>query len=389
MSFRRTIECYISRQMRAPIIGAIVALTAVAILSQSLTQFDLIVERGQSVWTFLKITILALPQLAGLIFPIAIFVGTLVALNRLHNDHEVVACYANGMSLWRIASPVVRFGVYVTLLSLLMSLFVQPAASRLMRAELFKVKTDIVAAAVREGDFSTTTTGMTIYVQRIDQNGLLRQIFIRTPGPDGYDRTYSAREGRVITPEKGGQVLILRNGSTQQVSAAGVLNHLSFEEYSFDITPYFVSDDYLHYKDSDRYMHELFFPNREMQWEENNWKKLLAEGHARITGPLYNLGFSLLAVIGVLGGRFSRHGYNRRIAAVAGIAAGVRIVGFAVEAACSGSPEANILQYAVPLGLIYACVKIIIKNDRVCIGRKESSLKGLSPIDGVTQGGSA
>ncbi|ESQ78855.1 LptF/LptG family permease [Asticcacaulis sp. YBE204] len=378
----RTIESYISKQMRAPIVGAILALTAIAILSQSLTQFDIIVERGQSAATFFKVTFLALPQLAGLIFPLAIFIGTLVALNRLHNDHEIVACYANGMSLWRIASPIVRFGVYITLLGLVMSLFVQPAASRIMRAELFKIKTDIIAAAVREGDFSTTLSGMTIYVQRIDQNGLLRQIFIRTPGPNGMDRTYSAREGRVVNPESGGQVLILRNGSTQQVSPQGVLNHLTFNEYSFDISQYVVSDGYLHFKDSDRFPHELFFPNRAMAWENHSWKKLLAEGHARISGPLYNLGFCLLAVVGVLGGAFSRHGYTRRITTVSFIAAGIRILGFAVEAACAGAAEANILQYAVPLGLIYFCVHTIVRNDKSAVRGKTKRLQSLSPVGG-------
>ncbi|MFT3998376.1 MAG: LptF/LptG family permease [Asticcacaulis sp.] len=384
----RTIECYISRQMRVPILGAIGALTAIAILSQSLTQFDVIVERGQSLTTFLKITFLALPQLAGLIFPVAIFVGTLVALNRMHNDHEIVAGYANGMSLWRTASPVVRFGVYITLMGLIMSLFVQPAASRAMRAELFRIKTDIIAAVIKEGDFSTTRSGMTIYVQRIDQNGLLRQIFIRTPGPDGLDRTYAAREGRIVTPKKGGQILILRDGSTQQVSAEGVLNHLTFEEYSFDISQHVISDDYLHYKDSDRYIHELFFPNRAMEWENGSWKKLMAEGHARITGPFYNLGFCLLAVVGVLGGSFSRHGYGKRIAIVSFAAAAIRIVGFAVEAACADAPVANIMQYVIPLTLIVVCLKIIAKNDRTTLRKaaRKSSLTELAPVGGPMGG---
>jgi len=385
----RTIECYISRQMRPPIIGAILAMTLVALLSQSLSQIEVIIERGQSVMTFLKITLFALPQLTGLIFPIAIFVGTLIALNRLHNEQEFVACYANGMSLKQIASPVVRFGVYITLLSLLMSLFLQPAASRAMREELFRVKTDLIAAAVREGDFSTTTSDMTIYVQRIEQNGLLRQIYIRTPGPAGSDRTYLAREGRLVKPESGGQILILRDGSTQQISDNGVLNHLTFEEYSFDVEQYFSSDDFLHYKDSDRWMHELFFPNKAMDWERGSWKKLMAEGHARISGPLYNLAFSLLAIVGVLGGRFSRHGYSQRIAIVSAVAAGTRIFGFAVEAGCSGAPALNILQYAVPLGLIFMCLRAISKNDSTIHSLRKSQLVGLSEIAPSRAGGAA
>lgn len=386
----RTIECYISRQMRPPIVGAILAMTLLALLSQSLSQIEIIIERGQSLFTFLKVIFFALPQLAGLIFPIALFVGTLIALNRLHNEQEIVACYANGMSLKQIASPVVRFGVYITLLSLLMSLFLQPAASRAMREELYRVRTDLVAAAVREGEFSTVGGGMTIYVQRIEQNGLLRQIFIRTPGENGHDRTYLAREGRLIKPEGGGQILILRGGSTQQVSSAGVLNHLTFEEYSFDVTPYFSSDDFLHYKDADRWIHELFFPNIAMDWERGVQKKLLAEGHGRLSAPLYNLGFSLLAVVAVLGGRFSRQGYGRRIAIVSAIAAGTRLLGMAVEAACAGTPWLNVLQYAVPLGLILLCLGAINKSDRtIRTRRRPLPVPEADPLPNPVSGGAA
>ena len=83
----RTLDRYIFRQLILPVGGAVAALTAIALLSQSLTQFDLVVERGQNAWTFVKITLLSLPQLAGLIFPIALFVGTLVALTRMQGEH--------------------------------------------------------------------------------------------------------------------------------------------------------------------------------------------------------------------------------------------------------------------------------------------------------------
>ncbi len=375
----RTVERYISRQLRFPVIAAILALTAVAMLSQSLNQLDVIVERGQSAWVLLKISFLALPQLTSLVFPIAIFVGTLVALNRLHNEHEIVACYASGMSLWRIASPVLRLGVYITMLSLAMNLFIQPAASRLMRQELYNVKTDLASSLIREGDFSTTQSGLTIYVQRIDQNGLLRQIFIRTPGGDGMDRTYSAKEGRILRKD-GTSSLVMRKGSMQQVSDKGVLNHLTFEEYAFDITNYFSSDDFLHYKESDRWMHELFYPNMAMDWERGNWKKLFAEGHSRLASPLYNIAFVLLATLGVLGGRFSRSGYTKRIMIVSSIAAGVRILGFGVEAACNNSAGMNFMQYVIPLTLIFLCAKAIYKNDRVKGAKSSTQLFELTPL---------
>ena len=362
----RTLDRYIFRQLILPVGGAVAALTAIALLSQSLTQFDLVVERGQNAWTFVKITLLSMPQLAGLIFPIALFVGTLVALTRMQGEHEFTAAYASGMSLMRVAYPILRIAIYLTLISLLVNLFIQPLTNRAMRQELFNVKNDLISSLVKEGDFSTSETGLTIYVQRIDQNGLLRQIFIRTDDPDGKDQTFAAREGRIKKID-GSSILIMRNGSNQQLSGKGVLDHLTWDEYSFDITSYFTSDDYLQYKEGDRYMRELLFPVR-YNYEKNVWLKYYAEANARIANPLYNLAFVMLAIVSVLGGRFSRNGYAKRIAIAAAAACATRIFGVVIETASASAWIINILQYVVPMIPVFFSWRLIRRHDGVAGG---------------------
>ena len=362
----RTLDRYIFRQLILPVGGAVAALTAIALLSQSLTQFDLVVERGQNAWTFVKITLLSMPQLAGLIFPIALFVGTLVALTRMQGEHEFTAAYASGMSLMRVAYPILRIAIYFTLISLMVNLFIQPLTNRAMRQELFDVKNDLISSLVKEGDFSTSESGLTIYVQKIDQNGLLRQIFIRTDEPDGKDQTYAAREGRIKKID-GSSVLIMRNGSNQQLSGKGVLDHFTWDQTTFDITSYFTSDDYLQYKEGDRYMRELAFPVR-YDYEKTVWQKYYAEANARIANPLYNLAFVMLAIVSVLGGRFSRNGYAKRIAIAAAVAGATRIFGVVVETASASAWIINVLQYVVPMVPVFLSWRLIRRHDGLTTG---------------------
>jgi lipopolysaccharide export system permease protein len=74
------------------------------------------------------------------------------------------------------------------------------------------------------------------------------------------------------------------------------------------------------------------------EWEQKNRVELLAEGHSRLAGPLYNIALMAMALAAVIGGQFSRMGYGKRIATVGAAAAVVRIVGFGVQAACEDSP---------------------------------------------------
>jgi lipopolysaccharide export system permease protein len=359
----RLIDRYLLRQMLGPTLLATGALTAVALLSQSLAGLDLIVNQRQSAVVFLKVTLLYMPQLINMILPIAVFVAALVAFNRLHTEQEIVVCFAGGMSRWRVIAPAMRLACTVALFALILNLFVQPAAFRALREELFAVRTDLASTLVREGEFTEPTPGLTVYAQSIDGQGNLHNLFIHQTKPNGAATTYTADQGR-MAKRFGRPVLIMRKGSTQEFSQKGVLNYLTFDEYVFDLSQLADTSELVHYKASDRYPHELFFPDLTQGWEQRNRKNLLAEGHARIATPLYNIAFMAMALAAIIGGGFSRLGYGRRIAVMSGLAALTRIIGFVVQAACSGSVWLNVLQYAVPLLALAFALRSIFHQRR-------------------------
>lgn len=344
----RLIDRYLLRQLLAPVALATLALTGVALLSQSLAGLDLIVNQRQSAWVFLKVTLLYMPQLINLVLPVAVFVAALVSLNRLHTEQEIVVCFAGGMSRWGVISPAIRLAAVIAFAALLMNLFVQPLAFRTLRQELFEVRTDLAATLVREGEFTEPSPGLTVYAQNVDRQGNLRNLFIHQVRQSGSETTYSAASGR-ISRSQGRPVLILQDGSTQELSRDGILNYLSFQSYTFDLTPLSNPHERVHYKPSDRFLHELMFPDLQQDWERRNRLDLLAEGHARIASPLYNIAFMALALQAIIGGGFSRLGYARRIAAAGAVAALVRIIGFQFQAAAEDSGWLNLGQYVVPI----------------------------------------
>ncbi|WP_340647258.1 LPS export ABC transporter permease LptF [Phenylobacterium sp.] len=377
----RLIDRYLLRQLLGPTVLATAALTAVALLSTSLSQLDIIVSQRQSALVFLEVTLLAMPQLINMVMPIALLVAALVALNRLHVEQEIVVCFAGGMSRWRVISPALRLAGVVTLIALFMNLWVQPAASRQMRETLFQVRTDLASTLVREGEFTEPAPGLTVYAQSVDNGGLIHNLFIHQTKDDGGATTYTADEGRVV--KRGDKpVLLMRKGSNQEFSRTGVLNFLSFDEYVFDLSTFLESEEMVHYKPSDRYLHELFFPDLQQIWETQNRDKLLAEGNARLTTPLYNLTFMSFALLAIIGGGFSRLGYGRRIAVIAAAAVAVRILGFVVQAACESEPWLNLLQYVVPLGAMGLALRGIFKqrvNRFIDVRKRPARIARLKP----------
>ena len=357
----RLIDRYLLRQLLGPTLLATAALTAVALLSQSLSGLDLIVNQRQSAIVFLKITLLYMPQLINMILPIAVLVAALVALNRLHTEQEIVVCFAGGMSRWRVISPAMRLAGTIAFLALAMNLWVQPLAYRALREVLFEVRTDLAATLVREGEFTEPVPGLTVYAQSIDSKGEMHNLFINQMKGDGSAITYTANTGHIAT-RNGQPVLLLKDEATQQFSPRGVLEYLTNSEYPFELNQLNSADEMVHYKLSDRYLHELLFPDLQQDWEKRNRKALLAEGHARIATPLYNIAFMAMALSAIIGGGFSRLGYVRRIAIVFATAALVRILGFVAQSASEANAWVNVLQYAIPLGALVFALRSVFRQ---------------------------
>jgi lipopolysaccharide export system permease protein len=343
----RLIDRYLFRQLLGPTLLATIAFSTVMLLGQSLQALDLIVNQGQSAAVFLKITLLGLPSLVSMILPITLFVAALVALNRLQTEQELVVCFAGGMSRWRVISPPLRLAMMAAILSLAINLWATPFCARLMREELYKVRTDLASTLVQAGQFTQPSKGLTVYASEVQNHDTLKNLFVDEQNADGTENTFSAREG-LIAERNGQPVIVMKHGSNQSPSKTG-LNYVLFDEYIFDLQPFLPRTEAVHYKASDRYLHELFYPDMNQPWERANRLKLYAEGHARLAEPLYNIALVVLALGAVLGGGFSRLGYGRRILTAIGVAAVARIAGFGVQAVADDEVWLNLLQYAVPL----------------------------------------
>jgi lipopolysaccharide export system permease protein len=357
------IEGYLYRQLRGPTLQATLALSGVAILSEALSAIGLVLNQRQSPLVYAKVILLAMPQLIVLVLPVAVLVAGLTAINRLHRDNEIVICFSSGMSRWRVISPAIRLSALVALVSLGITLWVQPLCYRALRDTLFTVRTDLLATMIRPGQFTHPSPGVTVYAQSVDEDGGIRNLFIDHRLNGGRETTITARDGR-LRPGGAAPMLILRHGANQELSPTGALNYLAFDKYVLDLRPLMAGRPTVRYKLSDRYLHELFYPDLRQTWERANVGPMRAEGHARLAVPLYNVAFMFLALTAVIGGPFSRLGYGVRIAVVAAAALIARTLGFAAQAASGATPGLNLLQYAIPLTVALVCACMLLRSGR-------------------------
>lgn len=341
------LQRYLWTQAFWPTVMTLAALTLLALLTQSLQTLDLIVENRQSALTFLKITGLALPQLIGIILPLAAFMAALYALNRLNGDSEIIVAKAAGASPWQIGSPLIRLGILAMIAHLLITLFVQPSAFREMRAEILEVRTDLASQLVQAGEFISPARDLTLYARDLGIGGELQDILIH----DGRDPddviTHTAKTG-VVQRTPAGAALLLKDGSVQTQLPDGSLDIIQFEDYRLDLSDAFAFDTRLRLKPSDMYLHELLRPDPRNFIYGTQKQEFAAEGHSRLAAPLYNVALVILALCFMVRGEHQRMGYNSRIIICSALGFVLRILGFAAASAAEADTGLNLVQYALP-----------------------------------------
>ncbi|MFC4724625.1 LptF/LptG family permease [Glycocaulis abyssi] len=356
---------YAFRQAMLPFLIALAALTGLAILTQSLSNLNLVADRGETLLVFLWVTILAVPQIVALLMPIAVFIACAGALNRMMSESELTVAAAAGLSRRERLSPFLRVAVYAMLINLGVNLFVQPAAYREMRQAIYDVRTDIAASVMRPGEFVSMGVDVTFYARTLGDGGMMSEVFIED-GRGASSTAYSARQGQIVRAERG-PVMLLSNGVVSQIDESGTLSSLTFDSYEFDLTAFIDPTDAFFFKESDRYLPELFNPSPGEAARARGRANLLAEGHYRLSAPLYNLAFAMIALAAFLSGPPRRTGYARAIALAGACALIVRLTGFAVQAGAESSPELNWMQYAIPLAAIAAAYIVIHRPVRFAV----------------------
>ncbi|HTP78176.1 MAG TPA: LPS export ABC transporter permease LptF [Rhizomicrobium sp.] len=341
------LSTYVLGQMIGPTALFAFLLTAVIWLTQSLRLLDLVINRGQSAPTFVYLTLLIIPSLLVIILPIAYFAGTLFSLNKLNSDSELVVMSAAGFSRAQIAVPVLVAALIVMALTYLNGLYLMPAGQRAMKDKVVDIRADIGAALLNEGEFNTPADGLTVFIRELNSDGTIRGVMVHDNRNKLLPVTYLAVRGQLAQTPAGARLIMFDGTVEQSGHSGGQLTVLKFQRDVFDLDQFAGPARATERATSERYLSELFSPSASLPQKVRN--AYIAEGHNRLSQPLYCLAFAMIALAAVLRGRRARGANALRLSFAALAAAAVRIAGYGVQGLAVTTPSLVFLFYLIPL----------------------------------------
>ncbi|MBL8671776.1 MAG: LPS export ABC transporter permease LptF [Alphaproteobacteria bacterium] len=353
-----TIDRYLARQIVLAALFVTAGVTFAVWLTQSLRFIDYIVNRGLPLISFVAFVGLMLPTFLAVVFPIALFVGTLFVFQKLTAESEIVVMRAAGLSPLSVARPVIVVGIALVGVCYALTLYLMPTANRAFKDWQFKIRNNYSQVVLQEGVFNTLMKGVTVYVRDRSTNGELQGILIHDGRARDRHLTIMAERGALVQMERGPRILLV-NGNRQEVSRSdGRLQLLYFDSYTADFQFEQDASDGRWRETSERYLPELFNPDEPLLSDKVR-RSLQAEGHQRLAGPLYALAYPLVALAALLFGDFSRRGQSHRIVVAAGAVVVIQVGALAIQNASSKVPMLMPLIYVNALLPIAACLALL------------------------------
>ena len=106
------------------------------------------------------------------------FAASVYVTNRLSSESELVVMQATGYSPWRLARPVVIFGLLVGTFMMALTQYLVPTSLEQLRFRENQISGSLSAQLLREGEFMHPSDGVTFYIREITPEGVLKDVFL-------------------------------------------------------------------------------------------------------------------------------------------------------------------------------------------------------------------
>lgn len=337
-------------------------LVAIYWINRAVGLFDQLVGDGQSALVFLEFSMLTLPNVIRLVLPISAFAGTVYVINRLMSESELVVMQATGFSAFRLARPVLIFGLLVAVMMLILMHVLVPASRATLALRTAEISQNVTARFLNDGQFMHPAKGVTLYIREITPNGELRDLLLMDDRSDRDRLTYTASRALLVRGDTGPKLVML-DGMIQTLTRADTrLAVTQFSDFTYDIGGMISGAAQIGRGLEELSTAALLHPTDALLAETGQTRAaFLFEGHSRFSQPLLATAAAMIGFSALLLGAFSRFGLWRQIIFAIGLLIFVQLINTAATSVGLRNDKAWPLAYAAPaLGLIMSILMLWI-----------------------------
>ena len=197
----RVLDRYILGELRSPFFFGLVAFTTILVAGGLLFQMaELIIEKGVSVGTVIRLFLYYMPRLVVFTIPMSCLLASLLGFGKLSSNSEIVALKSTGLSFQRIVRPVTVAAFFISIIAFIINESVVPvsekAAANVMRYEVLKQAAPLFTQKVFIKEEDDGVVKRVIYIDKMDSStNLMKDVTV--------EEFEQGRLARIITSKNG------------------------------------------------------------------------------------------------------------------------------------------------------------------------------------------
>ena len=225
---------YFFREFIRHFLIVLFALSAIIWTIQAVNFLDLVTDDGHAFKIYLLYSFLTIPKVLTKLIPFTFLIASILTILKFEKNNELILLWTSGLNKIHIANLIFRTSLLIMFVQLLMASIINPETLNFSRSLLKNSELQFIPSLLKERKFNDAVKGLTIFVEKKNDNNSYENILIRDEGNvltqlSSGSSTIFAKSGYISSDEKH---LVLLNGNIQKLEKEKDIELIKFEKTS-------------------------------------------------------------------------------------------------------------------------------------------------------------
>ena len=212
--------------------------TAIVIwVFQAVNFLDIMVEDGRDYLVYITYSLLNFPKILSKIFPFILFFSLFYVTIKYEFNNELIILWNFGVHKISIINFIFKISIFMTIIQIFLTTFIVQNSQDLARSFLRTSEVNFFDNFVKQQKFNDTIKGVTIYADKKDINGNLKNLYLKKDLSNGQFQITFAKRGE-FDQIKGNPILVLLDGATITSNNDGSLTNISFSKSDYSLSDF-------------------------------------------------------------------------------------------------------------------------------------------------------
>ena len=201
---------------------------------QAVNFLDIMIEDGRNYNVYFNYTLLNFPKIISRILPFALFISFSYTFIKYEANNELIIFWNHGVSKISIINFFFWISILIMLVQILLMSVIVPKSQEMARSKLRSSNVDYFEGLIKPKKFNDTVKGLTIFAEDKNENGELKNIYIKKNNYEkGFQITF-AKKG-VFELKGNKKILVLYDGQTLNKNKNNNITNFDFSQSDFGL----------------------------------------------------------------------------------------------------------------------------------------------------------